>query len=220
MQSGIELAQCLLEGNQENSWAIIDEECKNGKDSLFVYETIFTAAMRHIGYLWETNKITVADEHLATSTCDFLLARYLWQKKNELQTEPIGKKAMFLCVENEQHYLGLKMASQLFSEAGWETRFHGPNLPLEYVQKAAEEWKPDAICISFSILYHAEHLGPYIKELEKMPTRPAIIVGGRLLDQYEFARHGSERTIFMKNLEGVKKWLDRHPNGVKSSVGY
>jgi MerR family transcriptional regulator, light-induced transcriptional regulator len=220
LETGIALAQLLLEGNQEESWELIEEERKANRDSLFIYESIFTAAMRHIGYLWETNNITVADEHLATSTCDFLLARYLWQKKKDHHIDSIGKKAMFLCVENEQHYLGLKMTSQLFSEAGWDTRFHGPNLPLEYVKKAAEEWKPDAICISFSILYHAEHLEPYIKELERLPNRPAIIVGGRLLEKYEFARHGSERTIFIKNLEGVKKWLDRHPLGVKSSVGY
>ena len=220
MEKEIALAQLLLEGNQEGSWELIEEEMKANRDSLFIYESIFTAAMRHIGYLWETNNITVADEHLATSTCDFLLARYLWQKKKDHHSDSNGKKAMFLCVENEQHYLGLKMTSQLFSEAGWDTRFHGPNLPLEYVKKAAEEWKPDAICISFSILYHAEHLEPYIKELEKLPNRPAIIVGGRLLEKYEFARHGSDRTMFMKNLEGVKNWLDRHPHGVKSSVGY
>lgn len=220
MEKGIELSQHLLEGNQEAAWQIINEERKAGKNSLFIYESLVTNAMRHIGYLWETNKITVADEHLATSTCDFLLARYLWQKQRDLDVPSIGKKAMFLCVENEQHYLGLKMSSQLFIEAGWETRFHGPNLPLEYVKKAASDWKPDAICISFSILYHAEHLEPYIKELEKLPNRPAIIVGGRLLEKYEFSRHGSERTIFIKNLEGVKDWLDRHPLGVKSSVGY
>lgn len=220
MEKGIALAQLLLEGNQEGSWELIEQERQANRDSLFIYESIFTAAMRHIGSLWEINNISVADEHLATSTCDFLLARYLWQQKKDHHIDPIGKKAMFLCVENEQHYLGLKMTSQLFSEAGWDTRFHGPNLPLEYVKKAAEEWKPDAICISFSILYHAEHLEPYIKELERLPNRPAIIVGGRLLEKYEFARHGSERTMFMKNLEGVKKWLDRHPYGVKSSVGY
>lgn len=220
MEKGIELSQHLLEGNQEAAWQIIDAERKAGKNSLLIYESLVTNAMRHIGYLWETNKITVAAEHLATSTCDFLLARYLWQKQRDLAAPPNGKKAMFLCVENEQHYLGLKMSSQLFTEAGWETRFHGPNLPLEYVKKAALDWKPDAICISFSILYHAEHLEPYIKELEKLPNRPAILVGGRLLDKYEFSRHGSERTIFIKNLEGVKDWLDRHPHGVKSSVGY
>ncbi|MCM3664840.1 B12-binding domain-containing protein [Mesobacillus subterraneus] len=220
MEKGIELSQHLLDGNQEAAWQILDEERKAGKNSLYIYESLVTNAMRHIGYLWETNKITVADEHLATSTCDFLLARYLWQKQRDLDAPSIGKKAMFLCVENEQHYLGLKMSSQLFSEGGWETRFHGPNLPLEYVKKAALDWKPDAICISFSILYHAEHLEPYIKELEKLPNRPAIIVGGRLLDKYEFSRHGSERTLFIKNLEGVKDWLDRHPHGVKSSVGY
>lgn len=220
MEKGIVMAQLLLEGDQDAAWEIIDAERTAGKDSLYIYENIIASAMKHAGSLWESNRITVADEHLATSTCDFLLATYLWRKTKDRSGADIGKKAMFLCVEKEQHYLGLKMASQLFNEAGWETRFHGPNLPLEYVKKAAVEWKPNAICISFSILYHAEYLAPYINELEKLPHRPEIIIGGRLLEQYEFNRHGSERTKFMKNLEDVKTWLDSHPDGVKSSVGY
>lgn len=213
-----DLAQYLLEGDQEGAWELIDLEQKAGRDSIYIYETLIANAMRHIGTLWETNKITVADEHLATSTCDFLLARYIWGKKREIQESSLQRKAMFLCVESEQHYLGIKMASQLFIENGWETRFHGANLPLEYVKKAAEDWKPDVICLSFSILYHAEHLAPYISELESLPNRPSIIVGGRLLDKYDFNTYGSERTTFVKNLGDIKVLLDRHPYGVKSSV--
>lgn len=218
MEKAIELAQLLLEGDQDASWELIEEERRESRESLYIYEEIITKAMGHIGDLWETNKITVADEHLATSTCDYLLARYLWHKGRDRRPAPHGKKAMFLCVENEQHYLGLKMASQLFTEYGWETKFHGPNLPLEYVMKAAREWKPDAICLSFSILYHAEHLSPYIKELEKLPNQPTVIVGGRLLSKYEFHRSGSDRTLFLRNLVDVNNWLDRH-HGVNSNVG-
>jgi MerR family transcriptional regulator, light-induced transcriptional regulator len=218
MEKAIELAQLLLEGNQDDSWALIEQECEESKESLYIFEKIITPAMRQIGYMWETNKITVADEHLATSTCDFLLARYNWEKRRTLQISPNGRRAMFLCVENEQHYLGLKMASQLFNEYGWETKFHGPNLPLEYVVKAAQEWKANVICLSFSILYHAEHLSPYIQALEKLPNQPVVIVGGRLLDQYEFHRYGSDRTIFHKNMEDVKNWLS-HQHGVKMNVG-
>ena len=219
MEKGIELAKLLLDGNQDASWELLEDERKASKDSLYIYENIITVAMKHIGHLWETNKITVADEHLATSTCDYLLARYRWQKGKDQPISTIWKKAMFLCLENEQHYLGLKMASQLFNEYGWETKFHGPNLPLEYVTKAAAEWRPDAICLSFSILYHAEHLRPYINELEKLPNRPVVIVGGRLLSKYEFEGYGSEQTLFLKNLGDVSDWLDRHQHGVKSNVG-
>ncbi|WP_102263045.1 cobalamin B12-binding domain-containing protein [Mesobacillus jeotgali] len=219
MEKAIKLSQLLLKGDQDASWKLIEDERKASKDSLYIYENLITPAMRHIGHLWETNKITVADEHLATSTCDYVLARYNWQNGKDKQISPIGKKAMFLCVENEQHYLGLKMASQLFSEYGWETKFHGPNLPLEYVKKAAEEWKPDAICLSFSILYHAEQLRPYIKELEELPNHPVVIIGGRLLSQYEFKRYGSERTLFLKDLEDIIDWLDSHHHGVNSNVG-
>lgn len=88
-ECGKTLALLFLEGNQDAAWEYIDQISKAGKDSLYIYETVFTAAMRHIGYLWEINEISVADEHLATSTCDFLLARYLFEKKKTNKcTEP------------------------------------------------------------------------------------------------------------------------------------
>jgi methanogenic corrinoid protein MtbC1 len=40
-------------------------------------------------------------------------------------------------VENEQHYIGLKMISLLFEEHGWESRMLGANLPSEYTVKMA-----------------------------------------------------------------------------------
>ncbi|WP_245947309.1 cobalamin B12-binding domain-containing protein [Bacillus taeanensis] len=72
---------CLLAGNQDSAWEVLLEEINNGQDSLTIYHHIITPSMRKIGELWQENKISVADEHLATTTCDFTISRYhYWQK--------------------------------------------------------------------------------------------------------------------------------------------
>ncbi|AKO92069.1 cobalamin B12-binding domain-containing protein [Priestia filamentosa] len=214
----IELSSLLLSGSQEEAWKLLSEIKNSGQDSLYIYEELVAKAMAHIGYLWEKNEVTVADEHLATSTCEFILARYQWEKLREQEVPPKNQKAMFLCLQHEQHHLGLKMACNLFEESGWETRFMGPNLPLEYATTAAKEWKPDVISLSFSIIYHAEQLREYIEELESLPNSPIVIVGGRLISQYSFASHTSERTVLISSLAETQNWINHYPQGVETSV--
>lgn len=43
---------------------------------------------------------------------------------------PVGKTAMFACVEGNHHSIGLHMLSDAFETAGWDVLFLGANLPL------------------------------------------------------------------------------------------
>lgn len=47
-----------------------------GAHPLAVMQKLLTPSMAKIGLLWEEDEISVADEHLATTTCDFILSRY------------------------------------------------------------------------------------------------------------------------------------------------
>ncbi|MCD1260521.1 B12-binding domain-containing protein [Paenibacillus athensensis] len=71
-----QLSGLLLAGNARNIWDFVQEHIDAGKNSLYIFDKLFSDAMRHIGYLWEQNWITVADEHLASALCDMMIARY------------------------------------------------------------------------------------------------------------------------------------------------
>lgn len=200
------LTEILLKGDQDAGWELILHQIQKGVDSHFLFRDLISEAMIAIGALWEEDEISVADEHLATATCDFLLARYQFYKKTNSPVKA-DKKAMFLCVEEEQHYLGLKMVNILFEENGWETRFLGPNLPAEYALKAAERWEPEVICLSFSIIYRAAGLREYIQSFESLSFRPNILLGGRLVSKYDFTHLISEKTAVIGGLEDLKCWL-------------
>ena len=116
MFKGTEFADILLKGNTVLAWKYI--ESYKDEEILTIYEDIITPAMHRIGLLWENNKITVADEHIATAVCDFVLSRLSNVHKSSQDSAPRGR-AMFLCLEGEQHYLGLKMANYLFVDHGW-----------------------------------------------------------------------------------------------------
>ncbi|WP_254434125.1 B12-binding domain-containing protein [Halobacillus sp. Marseille-Q1614] len=73
-QHHIKLAHYFLEGDEEGALEYI-EGLFSKYPRLYLYEDIITPAMYHVGELWEKNEISVADEHLATAICDFVLSR-------------------------------------------------------------------------------------------------------------------------------------------------
>ena len=195
-------AEYLLEGDALASIEFI--KYKQQLTTLEIFDQFFTPAMKYVGELWENNEITVADEHLATGTCDFVLSRlFPWQEEQSSN----DKKAMFLCPEGERHYLGLKMVSSLFVESGWSVRFFGPDLPLESALKAAEKWQPDVIGLSIAIVYHLPHLQDYVQRFSNLPARPSIILGGRLAGMYDLKPYCSESTIIFDDLHAAHLWL-------------
>ncbi|MGP4081912.1 cobalamin B12-binding domain-containing protein [Pseudalkalibacillus sp. R45] len=188
--------------------------CEEYLESLAVKEDIlkvlqlFTEAMQHVGELWENNEISVADEHLATATCDYVLSYYKFRYITRKTPIKHNKKAMFLCLENEQHYLGTKIIASVFESFGWNVRLFGANLPLEYACSQAEEWKPDIIGISVSILYHLPKLNLFIEGLSATSSAPGILVGGRLSRLYDLMPYCTAQTTILKNIDEVSRWLE------------
>lgn len=208
MNMGIEqLAELMIGGMTEECWASLVEQVESGRNSLYIYEQWLAPAMRYVGSLWEQNLITVADEHLASGVCDILMTRYAALVKREQSN---GKRGMFLCVEEEAHYFGLKMVSALFEERGFAARFYGPNLPLKDALLGAMNWKPDVVGLSVSIVYHLPKLKQYVNALASLPDRPAIIIGGRVIEPYGIDRGLADQAEFVPTLLELNDWIDSY----------
>ena len=87
-----------------------------------LFTNLFQRSMYEVGELWENNRITVANEHLATSITESLLNL----------TYPVlfaadrsGKKAVISCSANEFHQVGGKMVADIFELNGWDGHFLG-----------------------------------------------------------------------------------------------
>ncbi|MCA1319309.1 cobalamin B12-binding domain-containing protein [Bacillus tianshenii] len=212
------LSAHFLEKNVIQGWASITESLDQGYNSSYIYDFLFRDAMYHIGELWEKNEITVADEHLATGVSDLLLSKYHLEKKERNISDkgilPITNtgRAMFFCVEGEDHYLGLKMASSLFEEFGWDVYDLGSNLPLEYAEYSIKKWQPEVICISITIRHLLPKLKDTIKRLAAIHPEATIIVGSRLHDEAAFRSCCTEETIIAKDAAFLYQWLNHYQN--------
>ena len=201
-----DLALALLDGQSNDAFQILETLYSNQTTVASIYQNYVTKAMQEIGRSWEEDEITVADEHLATSTCDFVLAKF----HSVVYKKPLtasSKNAMFFSVEKEQHSLGMKMAAQIFEQQGWNVRFMGANLPLNYAVEAAERFSPDVIGISLTIIHHLDQLKEYVDALEAINSHPQIIVGSRLLSSYDLLKYASSKTKMISDFEELQTWM-------------
>lgn len=216
------LTELLLKGNEEQAWELVLDEHEQLNGCLMLFQELISPAMVRIGDLWETDAITVADEHLATMTCDYVLSRYQHMLKKEKKDHVYDEqpRALFLCIEDEQHYLGLKMISIIFEDYGWNTKFLGANLPLEYAMLASEKWEPEVIGLSFSMAHYAPRLSEYIEKMEAQTHQPQVMIGGRMIAQYphNYEHCCSKDTKLISTLGHLSDWLASYEEGAKSIV--
>jgi len=203
-------ANLLLHGDTTNAYKLVENLIFEGYTSLYVYENIVREALYYIGYLWEIDEISVADEHLATGTADFVLTKLdanLGQMLTNEQHERNSKQVMLFCIEGEEHYIGIKMAANVFKEHNWNVKYLGPNLPLEHAIHFANKMKPNVICFSVTVSHHLKQIPTYIKALENLDYKPQLMIGSRLIDKYQFSHFVSKDTIILSDLEELSHWI-------------
>lgn len=207
----MKLAQLFLHGDEQAAISYIQEVISEN-NRLMLYEDLLTPAMVYIGDLWERNEISVADEHLATAVCDYVISDFEFRSS---VTEPVDrKKVMLFGVEGEEHYIGLKMAAAVFQEFSWTVRYLGPNLPLRHAETAVNSWKPDVVAMSAALSYRLPKLKESVRVLAATASKPTIIIGGRMAPNAKFEDEAAPgQVIAMPNLRNLHQWLGRTGKG-------
>ncbi|MCF8372558.1 MAG: cobalamin-dependent protein [Bacteroidales bacterium] len=165
-----------------------------------LYEEVFRSALYEVGKLWETNKITVADEHLATATVEMLMNEQFPYIITDQQKD---YKAVVTSIEGEQHQVGSKMVADVFESHGWDTYFLGSNLPTNELLKYCRAKQPDILALSVSIYFNMAALEQTLQVVRNEFENLYILIGGQAF------LHGG-KTLFSKysNLRYFSNLID------------
>jgi methanogenic corrinoid protein MtbC1 len=140
----------------------------------FLYEEVVEPALRQVGELWSSGRITVADEHLATATAQTAVAalypRFPWTSG--------GPHVVIGCVQGERHELGVRMVADLFSLDGWDERFLGADVPLEDLMRKIDAVEPKVVAISVTLPNHVAMARTTVSAVRRTFPLVKIIVGG------------------------------------------
>lgn len=141
-----------------------------------LYEGLFKRSMYEVGRLWETGRISVATEHLATSVTESLLTLVYPQI---FAAEHINKSAVISCVANEYHQIGGRMVADMFELSGWNGYFLGANTPFDALAKMIVDKKPDVVGLSLSVYFNMPKLLEATEAVRRVSPQVQIFVGGQ-----------------------------------------
>ena len=142
-----------------------------------VYMYVFQRTQWEIGRLWQTNKLTVAEEHIFTAATQLIMSQlypYLFG-----ETDFKGK-VIAACVGRELHEVGLRMVADFLEMDGWNTIYVGANTPTRTLLETISKEHPDIIALSITIIPHLKNLRDVIKHIRdnRNFNHIKIIVGG------------------------------------------
>ena len=167
----------LFQGSWQKAAEILTSSLESGPEPQRSYQQRVEAVMYRTGALWEEGKISVAQEHLATSTMDRVMA-YSYEK--HLTGEPTKGRALVACPQDEQHELGGRMVADMLETDGWDCTFLGANVPIAELANMAVQLSTDIICLSVTVPYHLSNVRKTIQTLRQQEGLEdvKIMVGG------------------------------------------
>lgn len=164
----------LLEGDRPRAEAYARQVIEQ-HGVIFLYEEVVQNALREVGRLWFANRITVADEHLATNTAQSAIAAlyplFKWP--------PRGPRVLLACGAGERHEFGLRMVADLLALDGWNDHFLGGDVPSVDLARHAETFAPEIVAISVTLAWNVPATKEAIRLVRDALPSAAIILGGR-----------------------------------------
>ncbi|MBL7002561.1 MAG: cobalamin-dependent protein [Gammaproteobacteria bacterium] len=170
-------ALSLVEGDRKQAEAIIKNSTESGVSLIDVEVGIVQPAMYEIGNMWQQNKITVAQEHLATAISQNALARAFATADF---ADPVDRSTVCACIEGNFHSMGLRMVSDAFELSGWDVDYLGSDTPNSSIVSQVDAVRPDVLSLSLSLPHQIIVLKQLIEQLqaEMGSQMPSIVVGG------------------------------------------
>lgn len=107
------------------------------------FATVLAPGLVEIGERWAAGRVTVAQEHLATSTVRAALQRLLADPRGAVRGT-----AVLACAPNERHEIGLLMLAVLLRADGWAVAYLGAETPVTDAVALAHGIGAGVVCFS------------------------------------------------------------------------
>lgn len=136
---------------------------------------VIQAAQREIGRLWEENRISVAQEHLATAISQVALAQLYQATVGQPRS---GKTILVACVDGELHDFPARLLADHLDLQGYDVRFLGASVPIDDLLGFIEAERPHLVALSVTMSFHAEKLRETVRAVKaRFPVMP-VVAGG------------------------------------------
>lgn len=174
----------LLTGDRRGAESVLERCFEEGRGLVDVELHIIQPALYEIGRKWQSNEVTVAQEHLATAIAQAVMTGGLLKSAVPAAN---GSRIVLACVEGNCHAVGLQMVADAFLLAGWEVQFLGASVPTGALLRHVAQYKPDLLGLSVSFAQQLRVVKEIMARLTQAhgSARPPVIIGGLAINQFD-----------------------------------
>lgn len=166
----------LLAADRFSASQMILDAVRRGVSVADIYLHVFQRTQREIGRLWQTNRISVAQEHFCTAATQLVMSQlypYIFTGERK------ERRIVVACVGGELHEIGARMVADFFEMKGWDSYFLGANTPPNSILRTVEERRADVLALSATMTFHVSQVTGMIRDLRTASTLPTrVLVGG------------------------------------------
>lgn len=203
-----EFLENLMQKRFTDAYEIIRDISHDGIGLIDLYQYVFEPTMKEVGNLWETGKISIADEHIISDLIDRALISI---SENGYRASGPSKNltAAFLLPGAEMHQLPLKMTAAIFKDAGWTVNYIGKSIPLFSLQHYLEKNVVDVLVLSITLKEHLNSCESLIQLIKGMQlvNQPRILIGGNAIENETVALQTLGADMYLESLQSLNESL-------------
>lgn len=176
----------LVAGSGREADRVVTEALDLAVTPQQIYLDIFQPTAYQIGQLWQRNKVSVAQEHLATA----IVERQMGEMHPMFRAKQPRSRTMVLgCVPEEWHRVGLRMVADFFEADGWEVHYLGANVPVKELVGLARESHADLVGLSAEMIFNVPRVSEFVQALDQagLSGIPVIAGGMPFIVQHDLA---------------------------------
>jgi methanogenic corrinoid protein MtbC1 len=174
-------ADALLAGDARAAEGVIRDAIDADLDEAMIDDEVIRPALVLVGDLWADGRISVADEHLATSISIRVLT--LQREAFRVARQRASRRILLAGAQGEHHVVGLQMASSLMLHAGYDVRLLGADVPVAAVGAAVARHRPAVVGFTSASSLSSVHLPAAVAEVRAANPDAGIVLGGRGVDE-------------------------------------
>jgi len=167
----------LLAARRKDAAEKVMNAFRNGQSIPDIYTEVLQESLYEVGRLWESNQITVAEEHIGTAITQFVMSSLY----EHLEVSDVRRgRVVVTGVQGEMHQVGANMVSDVLEADGWQVMFLGADVPPESVIQSVKKHQADLLGISVTLYVNLPKVIELIAmlRLELGPKTPRILLGG------------------------------------------
>lgn len=168
----------LVDGEKEKCTQIVQSLLNDGYDLKDIYNELFKKSLYRIGKLWDHDKMSIPEEHMATQIVESLISRFA-----PVGNSNLDRKVVVTCIDKEFHEIGAKMVSNVFELEGWKSYYLGASVPTKEIIKFVKQIDPEVIALSWSLYLNLGRFLEVVDHLTKFFPTKKILVGGQALEE-------------------------------------